>query len=94
MQRYTLPSITRLPLVLEGEVAFKLYDTFGMPLDFMQDAARDQGIAFDQEGFDREMEEQKSRARASWKGGSEADRESRISAASKINFRRVPADSL
>jgi len=54
---------------LAGVEAFKLYDTFGMPLDFMQDAARDQGIAFDQAGFDRAMEEQKSRARASWKGG-------------------------
>jgi alanyl-tRNA synthetase len=53
---------------LAGEDAFKLYDTFGMPLDFMQDAARDQGIAFDKAGFDRAMEEQKSRARASWKG--------------------------
>jgi len=53
---------------LSGEDAFKLYDTFGMPLDFMQDAARDQGIAFDQAGFDRAMEEQKTRARASWKG--------------------------
>ena len=53
---------------LPGEDAFKLYDTFGMPLDFMQDAARDQGIAFDQAGFDRAMEEQRERARASWKG--------------------------
>ena len=53
---------------LTGEAAFKLYDTFGMPLDFMQDAARDQGIPFDQAGFDRAMEEQKARARASWKG--------------------------
>ncbi|HYM79594.1 MAG TPA: alanine--tRNA ligase [Candidatus Dormibacteraeota bacterium] len=53
---------------LTGEDAFKLYDTFGMPLDFMQDAARDQGIAFDRAGFDRAMEEQKTRARASWKG--------------------------
>ena len=51
-----------------GEDAFKLYDTFGMPLDFMQDAARDQGIAFDQAGFDRAMTEQRERARASWKG--------------------------
>jgi alanyl-tRNA synthetase len=57
------------PEKLAGEDAFKLYDTFGMPLDFMQDAARDQGIAFDRSGFDRAMEEQKSRARASWKGG-------------------------
>jgi len=56
------------PEKLAGEDAFKLYDTFGMPLDFMQDAARDQGIAFDRAGFDRAMEEQKSRARASWKG--------------------------
>jgi alanyl-tRNA synthetase len=54
---------------LAGPEAFKLYDTFGMPLDFMQDAARDQGIAFDQAGFDHAMEEQKTRARASWKGG-------------------------
>jgi alanyl-tRNA synthetase len=51
-----------------GEQAFKLYDTFGMPLDFMQDAARDQGIIFDQAGFDRALEEQRERAKASWKG--------------------------
>ena len=54
---------------LAGADAFKLYDTFGMPLDFMQDAARDQGITFDQAGFERAMQEQKTRARASWKGG-------------------------
>ncbi|MGB8012213.1 MAG: alanine--tRNA ligase [Terriglobales bacterium] len=53
---------------LAGDDAFKLYDTFGMPLDFMQDAARDQGLGFDQAGFDRAMEEQRDRARASWKG--------------------------
>ena len=53
---------------LAGDDAFKLYDTFGMPLDFMQDAARDQGIEFDRAGFDRAMDEQKTRARASWKG--------------------------
>jgi alanyl-tRNA synthetase len=53
---------------LAGEDAFKLYDTFGMPLDFMQDAARDLGIEFDKSGFDRAMDEQKTRARASWKG--------------------------
>ena len=56
------------PERLAGEDAFKLYDTFGMPLDFMQDAARDQGIAFDKAGFDRAMEEQRQRAKASWKG--------------------------
>jgi alanyl-tRNA synthetase len=53
---------------LQGADAFRLYDTFGMPLDFMQDAARDQGVAFDQQGFDRAMQEQRERARASWKG--------------------------
>ncbi|MGC2248218.1 MAG: alanine--tRNA ligase, partial [Terriglobales bacterium] len=51
-----------------GLDAFKLYDTFGLPLDFMQDAARDQGIEFDHAGFDRAMDEQRERARASWKG--------------------------
>jgi alanyl-tRNA synthetase len=52
-----------------GEKAFKLYDTFGLPLDFIVDAARDQGIQFDQAGFDRAMSEQRARAQASWKGG-------------------------
>ena len=56
-------------VVLEGAEAFKLYDTFGMPLDFIQDAVRDRGIDFNQAGFDHAMDEQKSRARASWKGG-------------------------
>src|SRR5271163_3770740 len=56
------------PFKLPGADAFKLYDTFGMPRDFIEDACRDLGIAFDGEGFDRAMDEQKSRARASWKG--------------------------
>ncbi len=56
------------PEKLAGEDAFKLYDTFGMPQDFIKDAARDQGIEFDQAGFDHAMDEQKARARASWKG--------------------------
>jgi alanyl-tRNA synthetase len=51
-----------------GADAFKLYDTFGLPLDFIQDAVRDAGLTFDQAGFDLALEEQKSRARASWKG--------------------------
>jgi alanyl-tRNA synthetase len=54
--------------VYSGESAFKLYDTFGMPVDFIEDAARDQGILFDQAGFDRALEAQRERARASWKG--------------------------
>jgi alanyl-tRNA synthetase len=58
--------------VLSGKEAFKLYDTFGLPLDFMTDAARDRGIGFDQAGFDTAMEEQRHRAQASWKGGAKA----------------------
>ena len=53
---------------LSGEDAFRLYDTFGLPIDFIQDACRDLGIGFDQSSFDRSMAEQRERARASWKG--------------------------
>jgi alanyl-tRNA synthetase len=58
--------------IYSGVKAFKLYDTFGLPLDFMIDAARDRGIGFDQSGFDTAMDEQRKRAQASWKGGSKA----------------------
>jgi alanyl-tRNA synthetase len=52
-----------------GEQAFKLYDTFGLPFDFIMDTCRDAGISVDVEGFERAMEAQRERARASWKGG-------------------------
>jgi alanyl-tRNA synthetase len=55
---------------LDGAEAFKLYDTFGLPRDFIEDAARDAGMVFDTAGFDAAMEEQRKRAQASWKGGS------------------------
>jgi len=55
-------------LPIWGSDAFRLYDTFGLPPDFMIDLARDAGIGFDQAGFDRAMQEQRERARASWKG--------------------------
>ncbi len=58
--------------VVSGASTFQLYDTFGLPLDFMIDAARDQAIGFDQAGFDAAMEDQRARARASWKGGGKA----------------------
>jgi alanyl-tRNA synthetase len=54
-----------------GSAAFHLYETFGMPLDFMVDAARDAGISFDMEGFEAARQEEQARARASWKGGSQ-----------------------
>ncbi|HTW60553.1 MAG TPA: alanine--tRNA ligase, partial [Terracidiphilus sp.] len=56
---------------ISGEEAFHLYETFGLPLDFMVDAARDAGIAFDMEGFERARAEEQTRARASWKGGAQ-----------------------
>ena len=55
--------------VYSGEMAFRLYDTFGLPSDFIIDAARDLGVSFDEAGFEKAMQEQRTRARASWKGG-------------------------
>jgi alanyl-tRNA synthetase len=63
--------LLREPVVYSGKDAFNLYETYGLPLDFMVDAARDAGIAFDMEGFERAKEEEQQRARASWKGGSQ-----------------------
>jgi alanyl-tRNA synthetase len=57
--------------MLGGSRAFYLYETFGMPLDFMVDAARDARVDFDMEGFEAAKEEEQARARASWKGGSQ-----------------------
>ena len=56
--------------VYAGESAFRLYDTYGLPMDFILDAARDLGVQFDEAGFEKAMHEQRTRARASWKGGS------------------------
>jgi alanyl-tRNA synthetase len=53
---------------IQGTEAFKIYDTYGLPRDFMDDVVRDAGIEIDWVGFDRAMEEQRSRAKASWKG--------------------------
>jgi alanyl-tRNA synthetase len=57
-----------LTVTFNGDIAFKLYDTFGLPRDFIEDSCRDLGIVFDGAGFDRAMAEQRDRARASWKG--------------------------
>ncbi|UCD85027.1 MAG: alanine--tRNA ligase, partial [Deltaproteobacteria bacterium] len=51
-----------------GEVVFKLYDTYGFPLDLTEDIAAEEGFAVDTEGFNQEMEQQRERARMSWKG--------------------------
>jgi alanyl-tRNA synthetase len=58
-------------VILPGDKAFHLYETYGLPLDFMVDAARDAGIAFDMEGFEKARAEEQARARASWKGGAQ-----------------------
>jgi alanyl-tRNA synthetase len=61
--------LTHRASVLNGKDAFHLYETFGLPLDFMMDAARDAGIEFDLSGFEKARAEEQARARASWKGG-------------------------
>jgi len=53
---------------LPGAVSFKLYDTYGLALDEQEEMAREHGLALDRGGFEREMERQRERARASWKG--------------------------
>jgi alanyl-tRNA synthetase len=53
---------------LAGEVAFKLHDTYGFPLDLTRDICEDEGLRLDESGFQAAMEEQRSKARASWKG--------------------------
>jgi len=54
--------------IYAGEKAFRLYDTFGLPRDFIEDVCRDAGITVDWASFDSAMKEQRTRARASWKG--------------------------
>jgi alanyl-tRNA synthetase len=59
------------PMRFDGQRAFRLYETYGLPLDFIEDAARDAGLDFDMAGFEAAKEEEQARARASWKGGSQ-----------------------
>jgi len=61
---------------LPGETAFKLYDTFGFPLDLTQDALRERGRTVDIPGFDASMAAQKAQARAAWSGSGDAADES------------------
>ena len=61
---------------LDGETAFKLYDTYGFPLDLTQDALKTRGIGVDLTGFTDAMERQRAEARASWAGSGEAATES------------------
>ena len=58
--------------VFSGATAFKLYDTFGFPLDLTEDMLREKGLELDTETFDRLMNEQRQRAKAAWKGSGDA----------------------
>jgi len=57
---------------LDGEIAFKLYDTFGFPLDLTQDILRAKKLSVDTDGFDAAMERQRAQGRESWSGAAEA----------------------
>lgn len=55
-----------------GEIAFKLYDTYGFPLDLTQDMLRELGLSIDLQGFEKCMQEQKDRSKAHWKGSGDS----------------------
>ncbi len=59
-------------VMIPGEVLFRLYDTFGFPLDLVADMARDLHLEIDEEGYRRSMQEQREKARAAWAGSGEA----------------------
>jgi alanyl-tRNA synthetase len=61
----------RAQIVIPGDRIFHLYETYGLPMDFMADAARDAGFALDEAGFEASRAEEQVRARASWKGGAQ-----------------------
>src|SRR5712691_205437 len=58
--------------LIPGPASFKLYDTYGLALDEQEDMAREAGLTIDRAGFEAEMEKQRTRARASWKGADKA----------------------
>ncbi len=60
--------LKRSQKVLDGEVAFKLYDTYGFPLDLTEDICRDRNVTIDNEGFTKAMERQRQSSRAAWDG--------------------------
>ena len=66
-------------LQIPGDVAFKLYDTYGFPLDIINDVSEKRGFSVDEDGFRKHMAEQKERAKAAWKGSGETDIAARFS---------------
>ncbi|MBU4191179.1 MAG: alanine--tRNA ligase [Proteobacteria bacterium] len=59
--------------IVPGDTAFRLYDTYGFPIDIVRDVAERQGMSVDEPGFDALMQEQKSRSKAAWKGSGDKD---------------------
>jgi len=72
--------------VLRGATAFKLYDTYGLALDEQEEMARESGLTIDRAGFNEEMEKQRTRARASWKGAEKAQVNPAYQALPKTEF--------
>ena len=70
---------------IPGEIVFKLYDTYGFPVDLTADIAREKGIAIDEEGFEAAMAEQRDRARAASKFAASAEGSIRIDAESEFS---------
>ncbi|PIR00451.1 MAG: alanine--tRNA ligase [Nitrospinae bacterium CG11_big_fil_rev_8_21_14_0_20_45_15] len=58
---------------IPGDEIFKLYDTYGFPIDLVEETAKDRGLSLDRAGFDKSMQEQKVKAAASWKGSGESE---------------------
>ncbi|MDW7760987.1 MAG: alanine--tRNA ligase [Acidobacteriota bacterium] len=75
--------------VLPGTKVFKLYDTFGFPLDLTRELAAEKGWSVDEEGFQRELETQRSRAREAWKGGEKQKRKALPGGIEGIRVRSV-----
>ncbi len=59
--------------IVPGETTFKLYDTYGFPIDIVRDIAEKDGMDVDEPSFDKLMQEQKDRSKAAWKGSGEKD---------------------
>ena len=87
--------------VFNGETAFKLYDTYGFPLDLTQDALKNRGISVDTKAFDAAMEQQKAEARKNWAGSGDAGTEKvwfelqdKLGATEFLGYKTLKADCL
>ena len=80
--------------IFPGDEAFKLYETFGLPRDFIEDACRDQGIDFDAAGFDRAMEEQRAVRRLPGKVARKASASPLYQSLPRTEFEGYPKNAL